>query len=172
MSDKEKLLKIARSYIGTPYLYGGNTPKGFDCSGFVQYVYKEFGINIPRTTYDQINIGTKINDKSKLQAGDLIFNLDKNNSPYHVFMYSEDNKVIEAKKTGTLISQHNSWLWHGVAVRIINDISKNENISASQDKKLYYRVVAGSFNNKSLALEQQEKLKKSGYDSFLDAFYV
>lgn len=171
MSNKEKLLKIARSYIGTPYLYGGNTPKGFDCSGFVQYVYKEFGINIPRTTFDQINIGTKINDKSKLQAGDLIFNLDKNNSPYHVFMYSEDNKVIEAKKTGTLISEHNSWLWHGVAVRII-DISKDENISASRDKKLYYRVVVGSFNNKSLALEQQEKLKKSGYDSFLDAFYV
>ena len=171
MSNKEKLLKIARSYIGVPYLYGGNTPKGFDCSGFVQYVYKEFGINIPRTTFDQINIGTKINDKSKLQAGDLIFNLDKNNSPYHVFMYSEDNKVIEAKKTGTLISEHNSWLWHGVAVRII-DISKDENISVSQDKKLYYRVVVGSFNNKSLALEQQEKLKKSGYDSFLDAFYV
>lgn len=171
MSNKEKLLKIARSYIGVPYLYGGNTPNGFDCSGFVQYVYKEFGINIPRTTYDQINIGTKINDKSKLQAGDLIFNLDKNNSPYHVFMYSEDNKVIEAKKTGTLISEHNSWLWHGVAVRII-DISKDENISASRDKKLYYRVVVGSFNNKSLALEQQEKLKKSGYDSFLDAFYV
>lgn len=171
MSNKEKLLKIARSYIGVPYLYGGNTPKGFDCSGFVQYVYKEFGINIPRTTFDQINIGTKINDKSKLQAGDLIFNLDKNNSPYHVFMYSEDNKVIEAKKTGTLISEHNSWLWHGVAVRII-DISKDENISASRDKKLYYRVVVGSFNNKSLALEQQEKLKKSGYDSFLDAFYV
>lgn len=171
MSNKEKLLKIARSYIGVPYLYGGNTPNGFDCSGFVQYVYKEFGITIPRTTYDQINIGTKINDKSKLQAGDLIFNLDKNNSPYHVFMYSENNKVIEAKKTGTLISEHNSWLWHGVAVRII-DISKDENTSASQDKKLYYRVVAGSFNNKSLALEQQEKLKKSGYDSFLDAFYV
>ena len=58
----------AREFIGYPYVYGGSSPTsmGFDCSGLVQYSYKLCGISIPRTTYDQIKIGTKIIDKSKV----------------------------------------------------------------------------------------------------------
>ena len=62
----------ARKYLGTPYVWGGTSPSGFDCSGFVQYVLAENGKSVPRTTQEQFAGGQAV-DKSNLQAGDLVF---------------------------------------------------------------------------------------------------
>lgn len=58
--------------VGTPYLWGGTTPKGFDCSGFIQYIFKDLGMELPRTTKDQAKVGTQV-EKKDLREGDLVF---------------------------------------------------------------------------------------------------
>ncbi len=65
-------LEHAHSYIGTKYRSGGTTPKGFDCSGYVQYVFKKVNHNLPRSSKDQSKAGRKI-DRKKLLPGDLVF---------------------------------------------------------------------------------------------------
>lgn len=79
-SEKEarELIQLASQYIGTPYLSGGTTPKGFDCSGYVQFVYKKMGYSLPRTTQEQSNVGTKVGKKEDLKTGDLVFFKGKN----------------------------------------------------------------------------------------------
>ncbi|MCD5598209.1 LysM peptidoglycan-binding domain-containing protein [Lactobacillus delbrueckii] len=66
------ITSYALTFLGVPYVWGGTTPSGFDCSGLVQYVYSHFGINLGRTTYTQQYAGTKISVASA-QAGDLYF---------------------------------------------------------------------------------------------------
>ena len=97
-----KLVNEARKYIGTPYVYGGTTPSGFDCSGFIQYVYKQVGINITRTTITQIHEGVAV-DKNNLQLGDIVFFGTSASIPDHEAMYVGDGKVIESPHTGDVV---------------------------------------------------------------------
>lgn len=70
----EEAAAVAKRYVGSPYKYGGTTPKGFDASGFTQYVYKNAAtkMTIPRTSADQYKIGTPVS-RSQLKPGDLVF---------------------------------------------------------------------------------------------------
>ena len=96
-NKRAQLLEIAKTYIGTPYLYGGTTPSGFDCSGFVQYVYNKMGISLPRTSYDQATVGTQVS-YSELQPGDIVcFGY---NSINHVGIYVGDGMYIHSPQTG------------------------------------------------------------------------
>lgn len=100
-----KILDYASKFMGIPYLWGGTTPLGFDCSGFVQYVYKNFGIDLPRVTMDQVNVGTAVSINN-LQKGDLIYfrtNTAQPSQVSHVGMYTGDNKFMQAPKTGDII---------------------------------------------------------------------
>ena len=95
------IIAYASNFLGTPYLWGGTSPSGFDCSGFTQYVYAHFGITIGRTTYDQINNGHEVS-KDQLQAGDLVF-FGANNDPTHMGIYIGNNTYMHAPKTGDVI---------------------------------------------------------------------
>lgn len=96
------IIAYASNFLGTPYLWGGTSPStGFDCSGFTQYVYAHFGINVGRTTYDQITDGYGVS-KDELKAGDLVF-FGKNNDPTHMGMYVGNNTYIHAPRTGDVI---------------------------------------------------------------------
>ncbi len=107
-SDKEILLEYAKYFKGGKYVWGGTTPEGFDCSGYVQYLYKKQNVNMPRTAWEQSKIGIEI-PKDQLKKGDLVFFLtDKSrNIPVtHVGIYMGGNQFIHAasKAQGIIIS--------------------------------------------------------------------
>ena len=86
----------AKQFLGNPYVYGGiSLTDGCDCSGFTYSVYKHFGINIERGSYNQVKKGTAVSI-SNIQAGDLIF-YAKNGTVYHVSLYLGNGKIIHAK---------------------------------------------------------------------------
>mgnify|MGYP001590329577 CR=1 FL=1 len=96
-----KVVAYAIKFIGIPSLFGGTTPSGFDCSGFIQYIYAHNGsyqVKLPRVTYDQINIGTPVS-KSNLLPGDLVF-FGIASSPSHDGIYVGSNQFIDAPHTG------------------------------------------------------------------------
>lgn len=106
--DKQKLLEDAKYFKGGKYVWGGTTPEGFDCSGYVQYLYKKHNINLPRTAWAQSKKGKTIG-QDELQKGDLLFFLTdkKRGIPItHVGIYIGNGKFIHAasKKKGIIIS--------------------------------------------------------------------
>ena len=71
-TDRDSIISYASQYMGTPYLYAGNDPnKGFDCSGFVSYVFKHFNINLPRSSSGYKNLGTAL-DPEDFKIGDIL----------------------------------------------------------------------------------------------------
>jgi cell wall-associated NlpC family hydrolase len=94
----------AKQYLGVPYKWGGTSPSGFDCSGFVYYVYRSMGINISRTITTMYKQGTPVS-KSDLQPGDIvIFQNTYKSGLSHVGIYVGDGKFIHAPSSGKVVS--------------------------------------------------------------------
>lgn len=103
-ADNEDIVDYAKKFIGTPYKWGGTTPQGFDCSGFLQYVFKEFNVQLPRRCADQFYQGESV-DRNSLVPGDLVFFNTNNQGPSHVGMYIGNNEFIHASSSkGVIIS--------------------------------------------------------------------
>jgi cell wall-associated NlpC family hydrolase len=108
-SKGRQIVAAAKQYLGTPYVYGGTSSSGVDCSGLVQLAAKASGIDIPRTTYDQINVGQAVS-KNNLQEGDLVFFRGSGGStsaPGHVGIYIGNGQYIQAPKTGDVVKISN-----------------------------------------------------------------
>lgn len=102
MNDYANLEALATSCLGTDYVWGGNDRSGFDCSGLVQYLYKNaLGIQLTRTTYTQQYEGKSV-DFDDLQMGDLLF-FKRGNDTYHVAMYLGDGFYIHAPNVGETV---------------------------------------------------------------------
>ena len=106
--NKENILLNAKKHLGGKYVWGGTHPKGFDCSGYTQYIYKKEGVSIPRTAYAQSKVGKEVS-RFNLKKGDLLFFLtDKSRGipVTHVGMYIGDGKFIHAasKRKGIIIT--------------------------------------------------------------------
>ena len=93
------VLGVAEKYLGTPYCRGGQSPRCFDCSGFVKYIHAQKGINLPRTAHQQYKVTKKIS-KSEAVPGDLVFFHYRNGYVYHVGIYVGDGKVLHSPKRG------------------------------------------------------------------------
>ena len=91
------MIGTAEQYIGVPYKYGGTSPRsGFDCSGFVQYVFARQGVNLPRTASQQAQVGTPIApDWRAVSAGDLVM-FEENGRIGHVAIYAGRNRIIHS----------------------------------------------------------------------------
>lgn len=105
------IIDIASRYVGVPYVYGGSTPNGFDCSGFTSYVYAQAGISLPRSSGEQGRVGTVIS-RDQAQPGDLIY------SPGHIAIYAGGNTQIDAPKPGQSIQFRDIWQSNPTFIRV------------------------------------------------------
>jgi len=106
------VLEIAARYVGTPYVSGGTTPEiGFDCSGFVSYVYAQLGVSLPRTSSGIKAAGTVIS-REDAQPGDLIW------SPGHISIYAGGNEQIDSPRPGKTVQFRTIWQSAPVFIRV------------------------------------------------------
>ena len=95
-TQKKKLIENALMYLNAPYLWGGRSPLGIDCSGFTQMVYRLQGINLPRDAYQQADVGTTLSFVEESEPGDLAFFDNKEGKIVHVGIILEENHIIHA----------------------------------------------------------------------------
>lgn len=100
-SGGQAIVDTAMQYLGVPYVWGGTSPSGFDCSGLVQYVCAKNGISVNRVAADQRNNGTYVS-RENLQPGDLVF-FGGSGGIHHVGIYVGDGKMIHAPQTGDVV---------------------------------------------------------------------
>lgn len=114
-----KVVAAAKEALNTPYVLGGSCKppfqgaKGCDCSSLVKYAWSKVGVNLPRVTYDQVDIGTKVKSANDLRPGDLIFSGGSASSPEHVSMYIGGGEVIDAPHTGARVRIKPLSFWKG-----------------------------------------------------------
>ena len=103
LNKQENLIvKIAESWLGTPYKYGGNTRNGVDCSGLVKNIYEELGVSLPRTSREQYSVAIPINNP---KIGDLVF-FKKKGRIYHVGIYIGNDYMIHSSSSSGVIKQN------------------------------------------------------------------
>ncbi|MGO4300866.1 C40 family peptidase [Leifsonia sp. RAF41] len=106
-----QVFSVAQQYIGTPYVYGGASPAGFDCSGYVMYVYAQFGINLPHSVSGQAAMGKRISI-ADAQPGDIVI------MSGHDGFYAGNGNIMDAPDTGRSISIRPIWTSDYYIVRL------------------------------------------------------
>ncbi|KGX83302.1 C40 family peptidase [Pontibacillus marinus] len=102
------IIKEAKNYLGVPYVWGGESPRGFDCSGYIQYVYQKQDIILPRTVHEIWNVTTSV---KKLSVGDFVFYETYQPGPSHMGIYLGNGQFIHAGDDGVTISKMNNTYW-------------------------------------------------------------
>ena len=110
-TDTVNIIQTAQKYLKTPYRFGGEGPSGFDCSGFVKYVYGKHNYKLPRAADLQYKVGKKV-ERSQLRPGDLVFFSTYAPGASHVGIYYGSSKFIHASSSrGVMISRLDDAYW-------------------------------------------------------------
>jgi cell wall-associated NlpC family hydrolase len=110
------IIAIAARYVGTPYRYGGTTPAGFDCSGFVRYVFAQVGVSLPRTANEQMNASRRIS-RSEARPGDLVFFVSGGRA-YHNGIYAGGTMMYDSPRSGKSLQKREIWSSSVVFARV------------------------------------------------------
>lgn len=95
-----KLIAGAKQSLGTPYVWGGKAPGGFDCSGLIYYWYNRLGVRVPRVSQDQVLIGRQTDDLGQLAPGDFV---GFGNDAHHIAIYLGGDRILEAPHSGAVV---------------------------------------------------------------------
>lgn len=117
----------AKKYLGVPYVFGGTSASGLDCSGLVQRVFKDLGIDVPRLVSGQSTVGTEVPSLAQAQPGDLIVT----NGGEHIVIYAGNGKVIHAPSEGRNVSLVDNWMDDSDIVTIRRVVPQASAASAS-----------------------------------------
>lgn len=101
--DRKRVVSAALAQLGTPYRYGGDSPRGFDCSGLVQYAHQSARIQVPRQTGSQAAAARQVS-RHALRPGDLLFFRINDDKPSHVSIYLGDGRFVHAPSSGGHVS--------------------------------------------------------------------
>ncbi len=111
-SKVQSLIFTAKKYMGTPYVFGGSTPKAFDCSGYLQYIFRENGIEIPRTADEQYKLGRRTTSARELVPGDLVFFTTYEPGASHCGLYLGQGDFIHASSSkGVRVDNLSNGYW-------------------------------------------------------------
>ena len=100
---RNSIINKAHNYIGVSYRYGQSSEKGFDCSGFVKYIYKNFGLELPHSSYSLYKISKRV-ETTEAQSGDLVFFITRGKGVSHVGIYLGNNQFIHSPGRGRTVS--------------------------------------------------------------------
>ena len=119
--DGAAIIDIADNYGGVPYVRGGSTPKGFDCSGFTSYVFAQLGVDLPRTSESQYALADRVSFEDR-QVGDLMF-WANSGGVHHVGIYAGDGMMWDSPRPGRRVGKISIWgdpTYGRVPVEVIN----------------------------------------------------
>ena len=147
------VMPTAERYIGVPYKWGGTTPNGFDCSGYVQYVFAKHGVKLPLTSRAQAFAGSRVPlDFQSLRAGDLIMfaqgGIDGGRAISHVAIYAGNRRIIHSSKSGQGVRYDNLMTSRGQWYR---------------DNAVVARRVGTPTQNRGIMLDLVKELQARGY---------
>lgn len=106
----EEISSYVRKFVGTPYVWGGDSSSGFDCSGLVRFVFGHFGITLGHSSFDQYDEGTTVS-RATLVPGDLVFFSSDGSGPSHVGIYIGSGEFVNAENPGVRVASMNSAYW-------------------------------------------------------------
>jgi hypothetical protein len=157
----DQLLPIAKKFIGVPYAWGGTSPSGFDCSGYISFVYKQLGIDLPRISKDMAKSGEPVK-RSQLRVGDLVFFNTYGSDISHAGIYIGNNQFIHSQDG------------KGVSISLLNDPFYWSKRYVGATRVLDYSLEVGQFQDvkkSHWAFEAVQKLSKKeliiGYEGSL-----
>jgi hypothetical protein len=157
----DQLLPIAKKFIGVPYAWGGTSPSGFDCSGYISFVYKQLDIDLPRITKDMAKSGDPVK-RSQLRVGDLVFFNTYGSDISHAGIYIGNNQFIHSQDG------------KGVSISLLNDPFYWSKRYVGATRVFDYSLEVGQFQDvkkSHWAFEAVQKLSKKeliiGYEGSL-----
>lgn len=137
-ANSEMLLKFARRYLYAPYLWGGRSPMGIDCSGFTQVVFKLVGISLPRDAKDQVSEGKLIDFIEQTQAGDLAFFENKKGKITHVGIMMGDQQIIHASGQVRIDKIDHYGIYNDQMKKYTHRLRVIKRLLATEEKALLY----------------------------------